>query len=252
MMQDIFKLVDCVVEQEFTKEKVGGRRRAVDHGPCIIIDDDDDDGNAVGGGNKEGAPPSTASGTGGAQNGEPGSHLQHGGDWLPVPVTTGSGTRYNSVSHGSQTLEPPPPLISGRSQTNGYNFTNGEGLLCNGRKSLEPPPPLINGTKRTNGHSFLGGGGCVVSEKVCNSNANGSVAFGLEDALWGSEETNPWSSRHVAAAGLVRDYRCNNNSMTPPNANGGNPRHWRRSFLLDALALKLRNKQCRIYPPFFF
>ena len=250
-MQDIFKLVNCVVEQEFAKEKVGGRRRAVDHGPCIIIDDDDDDDNVAVGANKEGAPPSSTSGASGVQNGEPGSLQQQaviGRAWLPV--TTGNGTRYNSVSHGSQTLEPPSPLISGRTQTNGHNSTNGEGL-CNGSKSLEPPPPLINGTKQTKGQNFLNGGGCVISEKVCNSNANGSVAFGLEYALWGSEEANPWSSRHAAAAaGLVRDYRCSNISSRTPH-NGSSPREWRRSFLLDALALKLHNKQCRIYQPFF-
>ena len=196
-------------------------------------------------------PPPLRQGSGGVQNGEPGSLQQQsviGRAWLPV--TTGNGTRYNSVSHGSQTLEPPSPLISGRTQTNGHNSTNGEGL-CNGSKSLEPPPPLINGTKRTKGQHFLSGGGCVVSEKVCNSNANRSVAFGLEYALWGSEEANPWSSRHAtAAAGLVRDYRCSNISNRTPH-NGSSPREWRRSFLLDALALKLRNKQCRIYQPFF-
>ena len=239
-MQDIFKLVDCVVEQEFTKERVrgSGRRRLVDHGPCIIIDDDDDD--AVGG-SKEGPLPSTASGASGVQNGEPRSNQQTAVGQEELPITTGNGSRFNSVSNGSQTLGPPPPLI--RTQTNGY-FTNGEGL-CNGSNALEPPPPVMNGTKQANGHSFLSGGRCVVGEGVCNG--NGSVAFGLEDALWGNEETTLWPSRH-ATAGLGRDYRRNSiSSRTPAN---GSAREWRRSFLLDALALKLRNKQCRIYQLF--
>ena len=240
-MQDIFKLVDCVVEQEFTKERArGSGRRRFDHGPCIVIDDDDD-GDAVGG-SKEGPPPSSASGESGVQNGEPRSHQPAAVGRDELPVTTGNGS--SSVSNGGQILGPPPPLI--RTQSNGY-FTSGE-RLRNGSKALEPPPPpLVNGTKQAKGHSYLSGGRCAFGEGVCNG--NGSVGFGLEDALWGSEETTLWPPRH-ATAGLAPDYRRNCiSSRTPAN---GTTREWRRSFLLDALALKLRNKQCRIYQLFVF